>query len=84
VLRSVALCEEHGLIDGTQLSVDGFDVEADAALASLRASLAAVEDSGASAESPIGEGGGEAGTSQRPQLAFAGAAVGPAARAPVL
>ena len=43
-LRSVALCKEHGLIDGTHLSVDGFHVEADAALASLRASLAAVED----------------------------------------
>lgn len=43
-LRSVALCTEHGLIDGTHLSVDGFHVEADAALASLRASLAAVDD----------------------------------------
>jgi transposase len=37
--RSVALCREHGLIDGTHLSVDGFHVEANAALASLRASL---------------------------------------------
>jgi transposase len=26
-LRSVALCKEHGLIDGTHLSVDGFHVE---------------------------------------------------------
>ena len=43
-LRSVALCREHGLIDGTHLSVDGFHVEANAALASLRASLASVED----------------------------------------
>ena len=43
-LRSVALCREHGLIDGTHLSVDGFHVEADAALQSLRASLAPVED----------------------------------------
>ena len=42
-LRSVALCREHGLIDGTHLSVDGFHVEADAALESLRASLAPVE-----------------------------------------
>jgi transposase len=40
-LRSVALCREHGLIEGTHLSVDGFHAEADAALASLRASLAA-------------------------------------------
>src|SRR4051812_45787341 len=38
-LRSVALCREHGLIDGTHLSVDGFHVEANAALSSLRASL---------------------------------------------
>src|SRR5436190_4032745 len=45
-LRSVALCREHGLIDGTHLSVDGFHVEADAALASLRASLEPVEDCG--------------------------------------
>lgn len=37
--RSVALCLEHGLIEGTHLSVDGFHAEADAALASLRASL---------------------------------------------
>ena len=43
-LRSVALCREHGLIDGTHLSVDGFHVEANAALASLRASLSSVED----------------------------------------
>src|SRR4051794_23055330 len=46
-LRSVALCREHGLIDGTHLSVDGFHVEADAALAGLRACLAPVEDDGA-------------------------------------
>ena len=45
-LRSVALCKQHGLIDGTHLSVDGFHVEADAALASLRASLAPVADAG--------------------------------------
>ena len=37
--RSVALCAEHGLLDGTHLSVDGFHAEADAALSSLRASL---------------------------------------------
>ena len=39
-LRTVSLCAEHGLLDGTHLSVDGFHVEADAALKSLRASLA--------------------------------------------
>src|SRR6266851_68966 len=38
--RTVALCAEHGLLDGTHLSVDAFHAEADAALASLRASLA--------------------------------------------
>src|SRR3954452_9225325 len=57
-LRSVALCREHGLIDGTHLSVDGFHVEADAALASLRASLAPVADAGdgAGATSEAGAG----------------------------
>ena len=39
-VRSVALCREHGLIEGSHLSVDGFHAEANAALASLRASLA--------------------------------------------
>jgi transposase len=38
-LRSVALCREHGLLEGTHLSIDGFHVEASAALSSLRASL---------------------------------------------
>jgi transposase len=38
-VRSVALCREHGLLDGTHLSVDGFHVEGNAALASLRGSL---------------------------------------------
>jgi transposase len=38
--RSVCLCREHDLIDGTHLSIDGFHSEADAALSSLRASLA--------------------------------------------
>ncbi len=41
--RSVALCAEHGLLEGTHISVDGFHVEADAALSSLRASLGPVE-----------------------------------------
>jgi transposase len=43
-LRTVALCKEHGLIDGTHLSVDGFHAEADAALRSLRASLEPIAD----------------------------------------
>jgi transposase len=38
-LHTVALCKQHGLIDGTHLSVDGFHAEANAALRSLRASL---------------------------------------------
>src|SRR6266571_4035303 len=48
-LRSVALCDEHGLVEGTHLSVDGFHAEANAALTSLRASLAlvAVDEPGA-------------------------------------
>lgn len=41
-LRSLALCREHGLVEGTHVSVDGFHAEANAALASLRASLALV------------------------------------------
>ena len=40
--RSVALCAEAGLIEGTHLSIDGFHAEADAALSSLRASLGGV------------------------------------------
>lgn len=48
--RTVALCAEHGLLDGTHLSVDGFHAEADAALKSLRASLALVPAPGPSAE----------------------------------
>jgi transposase len=85
-LRSVALCREHGLIDGTHLSVDGFHVEADAALASLRASLAPVEDGDVSAETSgdgdgdgDGDGGGDvpAETPQRPQLALAEPRSGP-------
>jgi transposase len=88
-LRSVALCREHGLIDGTHLSVDGFHVEADAALASLRASLAAVDDEGGvaagtpdtSAKAPAaeGDGGGDvpAEPPERPQLVLAEPRSGP-------
>jgi transposase len=55
-LRSVALCCEHGLVEGTHLSVDGFHAEADAALASLRASLSLVSVEESAAEEPaVGE-----------------------------
>src|SRR4051794_32714242 len=56
--RRGAVCREHGLIDGTHLSVDGFHVEADAALASLRAILEPVENPGEGdpAESPSRDG----------------------------
>ncbi|MCA1698764.1 MAG: transposase, partial [Actinobacteria bacterium] len=64
-LRSVALCREHDLLDGTHLSIDGFHAEANAALQSLRASLAlvAAED----ATEPDGEQPG-APAEPRPQL----------------
>ncbi|MDP9243960.1 MAG: hypothetical protein M3O77_02630, partial [Chloroflexota bacterium] len=52
-LRSVALCCEHGLVEGTHLSVDGFHAEANAALASLRASLALVAGDEPGAEEPV-------------------------------
>jgi transposase len=58
-LRSVALCREHGLIEGTHLSLDGFHAEANAALAGLRASLALAaadepgRDEPAEAEQPV-------------------------------
>jgi transposase len=56
-LRTVSLCAEHGLLDGTHLSVDGFHTEADAALKSLRASLALVSapDPGGEEQPPAGE-----------------------------
>jgi transposase len=79
-LRSVALCRQHGLIDGTHLSVDGFHVEADAALASLRASLEPVENSGEGdpAESPSGgSDGDDDGVQARPQLALVEPRTGP-------
>ena len=40
--RTVALCREHGLLEGTHLSLDGFHLEANAALQSLRASMHAL------------------------------------------
>jgi transposase len=65
-LRSLELCKQHGLVEGTHLSIDGFHAEADAALASLRASLALApapeaeagadaEPSEGSAPEPVGQ-----------------------------
>lgn len=65
-LRSLELCREHGLVEGTHLSIDGFHAEADAALASLRASLAL-------APAPESEEGAEAEPSEgRPRPAPTG------------
>src|SRR3954463_13445597 len=85
-LRSVALCKEHGLIDGTHLSVDGFHVEADAALASLRASLTPVGDddgdvptgrSDAPAPNDEDSDGGVGVATSRPQLTLVEPRTGP-------
>src|SRR5712691_5714667 len=51
-VRSLELCKQHGLVEGTHISIDGFHAEADAALASLRASLAL-------AAAPEAEAGGD-------------------------
>src|SRR2546425_10799279 len=56
-LRSLELCKQHGLVEGTHISIDGFHAEADAALASLRASLALVA-------APEAEAGGDADSGQ--------------------
>src|SRR6059036_3987688 len=58
-LRSLELCKQHGLVEGTHISIDGFHAEADAALASLRASLAL-------AAAPEGDAGGGAEPSEAP------------------
>ena len=79
-LRSVALCREHGLIDGTHLSVDGFHVEANAALASLRGSLTAVEagDEDVAAQAPTSsDGDGDVPAGTRPQLSLVEPRPGP-------
>jgi len=57
-LRSLELCKQHGLVEGTHISIDGFHAEADAALASLRASLALapVPQAGAGDEAEPTEG----------------------------
>jgi len=64
-LRSLELCGQHGLVEGTQLSIDGFHAEADAALASLRASLALAAapeaEAGAGADRSTGGAPGRAG-----------------------
>jgi transposase len=73
-VRSVALCREHGLVDGTHLSVDGFHVEADAALQSLRASLDPVEEADASAAASAD---GDADADARPRLSLAEPRSGP-------
>jgi hypothetical protein len=53
-LRSLALCREHGLVEGTHVSVDRFHAAANAALASPRASLALVAVDGPAPEEPSG------------------------------
>ncbi len=72
-VRSVALCGEHGLLDGTHLSVDGFHAEASAALQSLRASL---EPVAGGEEEIAGEPGLEA-PPELPQLALCEPRSGP-------
>src|SRR6266700_3384545 len=53
-LRSLELCKQHGLVEGTHISIDGFHAEADAALKSLRASLALAAASEAEAAEVAG------------------------------
>src|SRR5262249_31983419 len=65
-LRTVALCKEQGLLDGSHLSVDGFHVEANAALRRLRASLEPL--AGEAADQPGAE---EAPAPALPQLRLA-------------
>lgn len=92
-LRSLELCKQHGLVEGTHLSIDGFHAEADAALKSLRASLAlapaseaeAAEDAGGVAEGApepdgqlaLGKEGSAAAAGERPALALAEPRSGP-------
>lgn len=64
-LRSLDLCKQHGLVEGTHLSVDGFHAEANAALASLRASLALACEEEPGLEQPAEE------RPRPPQLALA-------------
>jgi transposase len=56
--RSLELCRQDGLVEGTHLSIDGFHAEVDAALGSLRASLAvAAAPAAAGAEAEPSPGG---------------------------
>ncbi len=71
-LHTVALCKEHGLIEGSHLSVDGFHAEANAALRSLRASLEPVAGE-ASAEAELDDPA----RSEPPQLRLAEPRSGP-------
>jgi transposase len=71
-LRTVVLCREHGLIEGSHLSVDGFDAEANAALRSLRASLEPLADEAGDAVASD-----EVAVSDRPQLRLAEPRSGP-------
>jgi transposase len=74
--RTVALCAEHDLLEGTHLSVDAFHSEANAALQSLRASLTLAPAPGP-AESAPGE---ERPAPPAPQLALAEPRSGPTPR----
>jgi len=88
-LRSLELCKQHGLVEGTHISIDGFHAEADAALASLRASLALAPapEAGAGDEAEPGAGSAPAPAGQlaleeqpggeRPLLALAEPRSGP-------
>lgn len=77
-LRTVALCREHDLLDGTHLSVDGFHAEADAALKSLRASLALAPAGEPGESAPAGEE--PVPPSRLPQLTLAEPRSGPTPR----
>lgn len=74
-LRTVALCKQHGLIDGSHLSVDGFHAEANAALRSLRASLEPV-----AGDDPFACEPAEAPAPEAPQLRLAEPRSGPTPR----
>lgn len=74
-LHTVALCKQHGLIEGSHLSVDGFHAEANAALGSLRASLEPIAaDAGGE---PLPQ---EVAASEPPQLRLAEPRSGPTPR----
>lgn len=71
-LRTVALCKQHRLLEGSHLSVDGFHAEANAALRSLRASLEPVAEAAAAEREPE-----NAPTAEPPQLRLAEPRSGP-------